>query len=201
MSAAAKAAPILAGFADPVHDAQRIFRQILAAMAHPGRIAALSGMPEAPAPLHRTTAAICLALVDHETPLWLDAMADEAAVCDFLRFQCGCPLVTVPAASRFAVVANADNAPALADFCQGDPAYPERSTTVIVQVAALHADGPITLSGPGIAMVTKLGIDGLPARFWSEWTANHGDFPCGVDVLLAAPDAIAALPRTTKAEA
>ncbi|HUN51324.1 MAG TPA: phosphonate C-P lyase system protein PhnH [Candidatus Sulfotelmatobacter sp.] len=200
MSAALAAAIMPGGLADPVHDAQRVFRQLLAAFAYPGRIEALAALDAAPAPLLPSAAAVCLALLDHDTPLWLDRAADVPAVRDFLRFQCGCPIVARPGDSRFAVVADAATMPPLADFALGDAAYPERSTTVILQVADLRTAGPLRLRGPGIKDHTALGLDGLPARFWPEWAANGERFPCGVDVVLAAPGKIAALPRTVTVE-
>jgi alpha-D-ribose 1-methylphosphonate 5-triphosphate synthase subunit PhnH len=200
MTAALDTMAMPIGFADPVHDAQRIFRHLLTAFAHPGRIEHLSSIPAAPAPLLPTAAAICLALLDHDTPLWLDATADTPDIRNFLRFQCGCSIVTNPADCRFAVVTIADAMPALSSFAVGDAAYPERSTTVILQVAALRPEGALTLRGPGIKDTTQLAVDGLPARFWLDWTANAELFPCGVDVVLSAPGEIAALPRTIKVE-
>ena len=200
MNAGLAAATMPGGLADPVHDAQRVFRHLLAAFAYPGRIEPLSALDAAPVPLAPSAAAICLALLDHDTPLWLDRAADVPAVRDLLRFQCGCPKVARAADSRFAVVADAAGMPPLADFALGDAAYPERSTTVILQVAALRAAGPLRLRGPGIKDRTALGIDGLPARFWTEWAANGELFPRGVDVVLAAPREIAALPRTVTVE-
>ena len=60
-----------AGFADPVHDAQRSFRAVLDAMSRPGRIAQITGVT-APGPLGAAAGAVLLTLVDHETRLWLD---------------------------------------------------------------------------------------------------------------------------------
>lgn len=200
MSAALNTAPMPGGLIDPVHDAQRIFRRLLAAFAHPGRIERLPPIPGAPSPLSHAATAICLALLDHDTPLWLDAAADVAAVRDFLRFQCGCSIVASPAGSRFAVVTDAGSMPALSAFALGDPAYPERSTTIILQVAMLCPRGPLTLRGPGIKDTTKLGVEGLPQHFWSNWAANGELFPCGIDMVLAASNDVVALPRTVKVE-
>jgi alpha-D-ribose 1-methylphosphonate 5-triphosphate synthase subunit PhnH len=191
---------VLPGLADPVLDSQRIFRSVLEAMAHPGRVVAVAGSAETPHPLHRAAAAVCLALVDLETPLWLDPAARTAEVLDGLRFHCGCPIVEEPQSARFALIVDAGPMPPLAAFDAGTDEYPDRSTTVIVQVAALTAGAGKRLAGPGIAEEGRLLVDGLPERFWTELRQNHTRFPRGVDVILASPASVAALPRTTRVE-
>jgi len=191
---------LAAGFADPVLDAQACFRTLLEAFAHPGRVLSLS-CPPAPAPLWPTTAAILQTLVDRDTPLWVDqpsAGADAAMA--FVRFHCGTRVVADLASAAFVLATGPDTLPPLDTVPQGDDSSPERSATLILQVAGLTAGERVTLSGPGIASTTNLTVNGLPNGFWREWMANHARFPRGIDVLFAAPDAVAALPRTTKVE-
>jgi alpha-D-ribose 1-methylphosphonate 5-triphosphate synthase subunit PhnH len=192
---------VLAGLGDPVLDSQRIFRALLDATAHPGRLLALEQTPPPPRPLHPATAAVCLTLLDLETPLWLDAAARTAEVMAYLRFHCGCPIVDEPALARFAVVADAARMPALEVFDPGTDEYPDRSATVIVQARTLTSGGGRRLTGPGIETEARLDADGLPARLWEDLRWNHGRFPRGIDVLLTAGATLAALPRTTRAEA
>ena len=89
-----------AGFADPVHDAQRSFRAVLDAMSHPGRIAQVSGVT-APGPLGVAAGAVLLTLVDHETRLWIDP--DAAAVRRWIEFHCGAQVVGDEADCAFAL--------------------------------------------------------------------------------------------------
>lgn len=184
------------GFADPGIASQRVFRVVLDAIARPGRIGSVADELNPPAPLAAGTAAICLALADHDTPLWLAPELSNPATVAFLRFHCGCPIVDDPARAAFAVAAAA-TLPALDRFAPGDDAWPETSTTVIVQVDALCPEGPLVLTGPGIESRHRLAVDGLRAGVWDEWAANRGLFPCGVDLVLVAGRQIAALPRTT----
>jgi alpha-D-ribose 1-methylphosphonate 5-triphosphate synthase subunit PhnH len=191
---------VFAGLVDPVRDSQRIFRSVLEATAHPGRVVAVAGPAETPRPLHGTAAAVCLALVDLDTPVWLDGAARSPEVLDGLRFHCGCPIVEDPRGARFALVVDAGSMPPLDVFDGGSEEYPDRSATLVLQVAALGAGAGRRLTGPGIAGEARLAVEGPPARFWEELRANHARFPRGVDVILAAPDRLAALPRTTRVE-
>jgi len=188
------------GLADPVLDSQGIFRAVLDAMSHPGRVMSLGLEGSTVAPLYPATLAICLALVDLETPLWLDPASRTPEVSAHLRFHCGCPIVDDAGRGRFAVVAAPAAMPALDRFDPGTDEYPDRSATVIVQARALAAGTGRRLTGPGIASEGRLDVDGLPAQFWEGLRANHDRFPRGVDVLLTAGLALVALPRTTWVE-
>ena len=189
--------PGFAEFADPVLDRQRAFRAVLEAVAHPGRVVEVSGPRPAPAPLDPTTAALCLTLVDFETPLWLQHRTD--ALADYLRFHCGCPLVGDPGQARFALITDPRSMPDLAAFDAGDARYPDRSATLIVQVPRLLGGCCVRVSGPGIDGEMHVEPAGLSADFWAQWQRTHALFPCGVDVLFACGGSFLALPRTTRA--
>jgi alpha-D-ribose 1-methylphosphonate 5-triphosphate synthase subunit PhnH len=85
-------------------------------------------------------------------------------------------------------------------FDAGSDEYPDRSATLVVQVAALTAGTGKRLTGPGIAGEARLAVDGVPERFWLALRDNHARFPRGVDVILACPAAVTGLPRTTRVE-
>ncbi len=182
----------LPGFADPVPGAQAVFRAVLDAMAHPGRIHTIDAGLTAPAPLCTATAALLLTVADAETPLWLDPAA--AAARGWVAFHCGTPEAT-PAEAAFAV---ALSLPDLVRFALGSDDAPEQSTTLIVQVAALGAGAALRLEGPGLRAPETLLADGLPPDFAARWAANHRLYPRGVDLVLCAGDRLAALPRTVK---
>jgi alpha-D-ribose 1-methylphosphonate 5-triphosphate synthase subunit PhnH len=190
---------MLAGLADPTLDSQRIFRSLLEVMAHPGRIVDVAVELQAPSPLHPAAAAACLALLDFDTPLWLDDAAVRPDVVEWLRFHCGVPIVSRPQAARFALIADPERMPSDAFDC-GTAEYPERSATLIVQVQSLLGGTGRRLRGPGIADEARLEVAGVAGEFWMWVAANHGLFPCGVDIVLSAGRVIAALPRTTEVE-
>ncbi len=183
------------GFADPVLDAQAAFRAALEAMARPGRIHSLTAPPEPPPPLCPAAAALLLTLVDAETLLWTDAGAEAEA---WARFHCGCPVTADPGLAAFLLATGTP--PDLMALEAGTDEEPERGATLILQVAALEAGHGWRLTGPGIEQEHFLHAAGVPARFATDWAANRARFPRGVDLLLCAGEAVAALPRTTRIE-
>jgi len=191
-------AALVAGFADPVREAQAVFRAVMMAMARPGTLRAIMPPPPPPAPLDAGLAAIAMALCDFETRVWLDApLAASDAVTGYLRFQTGAPLTDDPAAAAFALISDPSALTGLAGFAQGTPDYPDRSTTLVIAVPSLAEGEGWTLRGPGIDGTARLAVGGLPAGF-SGWLAdNRSQFPLGVDLVFVAGDRVAALPRST----
>ncbi len=195
-----RSSAIASGFARPASQSQAVFRQVLHAMSYPGMVSALSVAVDAPSDLPSAAAAVCLTLLDYETRVWLQPAPGHAAITEFLRFHCGCPLVSSAAEADFALALDAFGAPPLSAFSQGIPEAPHRSTTLVLNVASLSAGTPIRLCGPGIPSVRELRTEGLPPEFWTHWRANQARYPLGVDVILVSGDGLAALPRTTSAE-
>ncbi|MEZ0305116.1 MAG: phosphonate C-P lyase system protein PhnH [Hyphomicrobiaceae bacterium] len=185
-------------FRDPVRQSQTVFRLVMEAMASPGRIVAVPSGLAPPAPLNGPAAALLLTLCDYETPVWLDEALDETTdVATFLRFHTGATLARSPSDAAFAAIAAAAAMPPLSFFAQGTPAYPDRSTTLIVQVETLANDG-WRLEGPGIRGSARLRAAPLPADFVDRLRVNRAAFPCGVDIFFASDRTIAALPRSVR---
>lgn len=189
------------GFAEPVLDAQAAFRATLDALSRPGHIETLALRLSPPIGVDAATAAVCLTLLDGDTPVWLapHAAADRAAA--WIAFHTGAPVVSAAADAAFAVVLDAAHLPALDGFDWGSDEEPQLGATLIVQVPALAGQGGWTLSGPGIATRTALRVDGLPESFLAARRAMNGAFPRGIDILFTSGARLAALPRTTILEA
>jgi alpha-D-ribose 1-methylphosphonate 5-triphosphate synthase subunit PhnH len=188
------------GFGDPVVDSQEVFRLVLDAIAHPGRV--ISVAKRAPAKnvsgLSDAATALALTLLDHETPVWLDVALPGAG--DFLRFHCGAPLVGTPNACRFAFASDLGMLPKLTDFDLGAADFPERSTTLVLEVPELVEAPGMTLRGPGIRALAHLRVGGLTAAFWNTRAELAPLFPLGVDLILTRGRSLAAIPRTTRVE-
>lgn len=185
------------GFADPVRDAQGVFRAIMDALARPGTRHPLVTDAAPPAPLTAGLGAVALTLCDHDSPVWLDPeLARNSAVTGWLRFQCGAPLTSDPAAAQFALVSDIRHLPRLDLFTQGTDEYPDRSTTIVL--ASGPATRRLTLKGPGIqdALATDLPVPG--GDFLEQWRDNRARFPRGIDLLLVGDGAVIGLPRSTR---
>ena len=188
-----------AGFSDKVLSAQSTFRSVMDAMARPGsiqRIVAAAGTPFA---MMRGTAAMALTLFDHDTPVWLDGrMSVTTDVAKWLKFHTSAPVITDLSTASFALVGDPENLPALDRFAFGSNEYPDRSTTLILQVESL-TDGPVVeLQGPGIDGTAGLRASLQPRDLFERLAINATLFPRGIDVVLVHDDCIAAIPRTTR---
>lgn len=191
-------AALAPAFADPVLDAQSVFRAIMDAMARPGRVVPLDFSLMPPGPLSAGAAAIALALADYETPIWLDApLAATEAVSHWLRFHTGAPIADDPARAVFALISDSGALPDFALFSSGEQNYPDRSASLIVQVESLSSGMSLSLSGPGIERTQSLRMGPLPADFVECAAGNHRLFPRGVDLLFVSGYAVAAIPRST----
>jgi alpha-D-ribose 1-methylphosphonate 5-triphosphate synthase subunit PhnH len=196
MPAHALASTLSPGFADPVFNSQNVFRAVMWALARPGTIEPIIVDLAPPAPLSIEAAAVTLALADYETPLWLDpVLAAVPEVGAFLRFHTGAAIVTDAAAARFALIADPAQLPDFSIFAQGTPDYPDASATLILQVERFATTG-LQLQGPGIEGVRYFNAAPLPADLPTRWAENRALFPRGIDLILAGPGGVAALPRS-----
>ncbi|WP_314948954.1 phosphonate C-P lyase system protein PhnH [Bradyrhizobium cosmicum] len=187
------------GFADKVLSAQSTFRSVMDAMARPGSVRRIVPMAGSPAPMMRGTAAIALTLFDHDTPLWLDARISESSdVVKWLKFHTGAPAVQDPSIASFGLISDGALLPSLERFALGTNEYPDRSTTLILQVESLDAGRSFELRGPGIDGVAMLLASFKPFDLFERLRFNEALFPRGIDVVLVADDAVAAIPRTTR---
>jgi alpha-D-ribose 1-methylphosphonate 5-triphosphate synthase subunit PhnH len=177
------------GFADAPRDAAHAFRAAMNVMARPGRIERLAGA-RPPAPLSVAAGVLVLTLCDPETPVHLAGSHDTPEVRGWIAFHTGAPVVG-RAQAAFAVGTWEALGP-LEGYRIGEAEYPDRSATLIVEMADLRAEGA-ALTGPGIRDTARLSLLETEA-----FCLNARHFPLGLDFFLTAGDRVAALPRTTR---
>jgi alpha-D-ribose 1-methylphosphonate 5-triphosphate synthase subunit PhnH len=137
-------------------------------------------------------------LRDYETPVWLDRALARRELIEWIHFHTGAPVTSDSRAAAFAFVADGRDAPSLDSFGYGTTEYPDRSTTLVLQVETLSAGEHLVLSGPGIAGSKTFAAAPLPRDFGAQLVANREAFPRGIDMILATDHAITALPRTVR---
>ena len=195
-------AELPAGFADKVLSAQSTFRSVMDAMARPGSVQRIAAAAGTPSSVMRGAAAIALTLFDHDTPVWLDPMMSETLdVAKWLKFHTGAPVVRDSSICSFALIGDATALPALDRFAFGSNEYPDRSTTLILQVDSLSQGPSFELRGPGIDGVAILQATIQPRDLFERLAINAALFPRGIDVVLVHDDSIVAIPRSTRSVA
>lgn len=186
--------PMGLGFSDPVMSGHGAFRSVMMALAEPGTVHLVPAPLDPPTTMSPAMVAIGLSLADFETSLWIDA---GPAAQSYLRFHTGAQIVSAPHSASFGFVTKPMDMPALAAFAQGTLEYPDRSTTILIDVASLDRRGPWRMSGPGIRGVRHFGIS-VPDELTEQIVKSRTSFPCGVDLIFCKGNEIAALPRSTR---
>lgn len=186
------------GFVSPAHDAQRVFRATLEALARPTTGQPLLARVTPPAPLGPEVGAVVLALCDEQTPVWLDAaLRKSGEVASWIRFHTGSRIVDAPGDALFCVASCPSAMPALDALKTGSDEEPHLSATVLVDATAAKPVGAFLATGPGIRGSAEWDGAGCTRAFLDAWAANNAMFPRGVDLLLAGEGVVRGLPRTT----
>jgi len=182
---------LLGGFSDAPVQSAHAFRASLEALARPGTVHDLTGAIP-PAPMSVAAGVLVLTLCDGTTPVHLAGAHDCAAVRDWITFHTGAPLVAAERAV-FAI-GSWDALQPVGRFAIGQPDYPDRSATLIVEMVDLSAEGA-RLTGPGIKDNAHLSLPETAA-----FVANRALFPLGFDCFFTSGSRVAGLPRSTKVE-
>lgn len=184
------------GFDQPVTEAQATFRAAMQALANPSQPVAFRSQLDTEAPLLANAAALGLALLDFEVTFHLAPSLSTGAVAAYFRFHTGASETKTARDAAFAFLDLGKDALRLADYAQGTPDYPDRSTTLIA--LSTSAETGVAIAGPGIKAVGELGVAPLPADFVAQWAANRAGFPLGVDILFVTEEGFIGLPRSTR---
>lgn len=179
---------------------QQVFRELVQALAYPGKKVSLKVEDEFSGELLPETMAILLALLDGEVTYHI-AGHDQTASQE-LQFRTLARPADVAAADY--IVVPLDQADQAATIIQqskkGTLLDPNLSATLIIECHSLTAAGDLSWSGPGIKGTVPMSVSG--SEHWlAARAAAVSEFPLGVDILLVGQDGgVVGLPRTTKVE-
>lgn len=172
------------------------FRAALDAMARPGSLRAIEGV-EPPEGLSPAAAGLVATLADAETPLWLPERLRGGAAERWVAFHANARIV--PRGEAHFALGTWEELMPLETWPAGTPAYPDRSVTCLVEVAALSGGPVLSLRGPGIERERAF-APALPEDAAGVLAANAARFPMGVDLFFTAGIWAAALPRSSRVE-
>lgn len=199
-----------------LHRAQRAFRCVLDAFAHPGTVHEMAPMPTPenptrPASLDAPLELLARLFVDQAVTFCVaDSEADAAAA--YLASETHARRVPLCDADFVVVPARADAqtaCEAVAEACRGTLVSPEKGATVLMGCARLAkvpesgevsepAVHVVALRGPGVECENRFAVDRID---WVRARAARDDeFPCGIEIVLVDPDGrIVAVPRSSRA--
>ncbi|MGC9459161.1 phosphonate C-P lyase system protein PhnH [Vibrio genomosp. F10] len=188
---------ITKGFDSPVHDAQQTFRLLMDAVSRPGKKVELLSILQF-GTVSPAATQVLLTLADNVTPLWFgEAFLNDTALLENLRFHCGSPVADSRSQADLAL-ALANELDEFYGFAMGDDSYPDRSTSVIIEVESFHTGTTLIFSGPGIKGETKVKIEGLSDPLIEAIQTGRGCFPHGIDMFFSCENEVIALPRSTQ---
>ncbi|MEM9715945.1 MAG: phosphonate C-P lyase system protein PhnH [Pseudomonadota bacterium] len=180
------------GFARPAIDAAHVFRSVMNAMARPGTAYEVLDVTP-PAGLSAAAASVALTLLDRETPLYLAAPYRTAEIENWLTFHTNAPFCA--AEDAMFALGPWDALLPLTQFPVGTPEYPDRSTTLIVDIDTWDG-AKVRLSGPGLKDPLCAQLPAL-----EPLQLNAALFPLGCDFIFTCCAEVVCLPRSTKLEA
>lgn len=196
-----------------LHRAQRAFRSVLDAFAHPGTVHEMTPTPENPARPASLDASLeqlaCLFIDQAVTFCVADSEVDAAAA--YLTSETHAHRVPLSDADFVVIPTRADAqmaCEAVAEACRGTLISPEKGATVLMGCARL-ADVPengevaepavhvVALRGPGVERENRFAVDRID---WVRARNERGDeFPCGIELVLVDPEGrIVAVPRSSQ---
>lgn len=179
-----------------------VFRTMVDAVAHPGRVLQLPAAPEGVPPALMPV----LAIADLRTTLFIDGNGSTASVAQALSRVTGSPLTDDVRAARIVTMlsASALTADVIWSLRVGSAQAPEDGATLFIACDHLRtatADEPdsIRTSGPGAAAGRWFVASGIDPSAIVELDKVNSGYPAGVDVYVVdAAGSMVALPRSNR---
>jgi alpha-D-ribose 1-methylphosphonate 5-triphosphate synthase subunit PhnH len=184
----------------PVYPTQKVFRVLVEAMSHPGRVYQLPAY-QATDPWDTSLLAVTRTLLDHEATFAF--IGENAALAEAVFATTKAPQVEVDDADYVIIEGNRSSGQ-IADAKRGSSAYPDQGATLIYVLP--ESDGEptspctdIILSGPGIKEPFSPQLKGLSVEELTEIHYLNAEYPLGIDSMFLGGNAqVMCIPRSTK---
>jgi alpha-D-ribose 1-methylphosphonate 5-triphosphate synthase subunit PhnH len=183
-----------------VYPTQNVFRVLVEAMSHPGRV---YGLPahQANDPWNTALLAVSHALLDHEVTFAF--IGENLTLAEDVYAATKARQVAVEEA-HYVIVEGNRTFGQIAAANRGSSAYPDQGATIIYVLPESDSEQAsqftdIMLSGPGIKEPFSPQLAGLSAEELTEIRHLNAEYPLGVDcIFLRGETQIMCIPRSTK---
>ncbi len=187
---------------DEVFDAQAHFRILLDSMARPGSINTLDTKNlSVPDGLNAASAFIAFALLNSDVTFHLNNKNETVE--QYLKTntfsQAGNSMD-----ANFIFLSGKDAADIIFQTSVGEPEYPEKSTTLIIDVASIQDHKQedslaIEVSGPGVKDTQTCFIQGLNKAILEALKEQNAEYPLGIDTIVTDQHGrLLCFPRTSR---
>ena len=190
---------------DTIFDSQKIFRILLDAFAHPGKVANLSDLKIAPpSSISKASAGVLFTLLDIEVGFAVSTSDKKLRerIEEYFIINTGVRLKNLESADFILALGEL---PKLERIKRGSLEYPDQGATVIYSVEEINESLfgidslSLTLTGPGINGKRVLSLKGLKKQEVMKIMEVNREFPLGADFLFTdRKGKFFALPRSTK---
>lgn len=186
-----------------VFDAQEHFRTLMDGFSRPGSIHSFEAIKvDLPQCLYASTAYVALALLNTDVTCAV-YLENEKTIKEYLSINTNVGFEAVDKANFLLTSGSADSQ--LIDCAyEGDPAYPETSCFVVLQVEEI-ANTPfqdaigVELTGPGIQTSQQLYVKGISEDMLAAIQLKNSEYPLGVEIILCASNGeVSVIPRSSK---
>jgi alpha-D-ribose 1-methylphosphonate 5-triphosphate synthase subunit PhnH len=202
--------PSLAGLKehrfDPIRDSQHIFRELMMALAFPGKPRQLKSLDMAVTPTEvQYGLQPLLTLLDLETVFHVHATdpGQQQTVTDYLSINTNSRPEPLPQADFVLCLGPTLNG-RFSELKKGSLPQPNDGATVFYLVEKICADpngagALLTLEGPGVRDRCEIRIIGLSPAEVDQWALYRRDYPMGIDIYLISRDgSLIGIPRSVE---
>lgn len=190
---------------DIIFDSQKIFRTLLDAFAHPGKVVKISDLKIAPPTgISKASTGVLFALLDFEVGFAVSTSnkKQKEKIEEYFIINTGSRLKNLESADFILALGEL---PQLERIKKGSLEYPDQGATIVYSVEEVNESlsgaesVSLTLTGPGIKGKRNLALKGLKKQELIKIMEVNKEFPLGADFVFADREGnFFALPRSTK---